>query len=332
MKGDVNIHEQFLRTLNERYPKKKELVNLISGLLNVEKDVIYRRLAGRVCFSAQEIGVIAKNLNISLDALMHNAKKMLWLPFIMESPLKVRSMEELYRIVEKSDFNVGNEEVPAQMGNIYHTLPLEFFAFFPILTKYMFFRWGYYFIGSEEFNDFSAWQPPEKLNNLCEKLVESYAYEKCFYIWDEALVWNLCREASTFHRMRIISDEEKIEIADALKKLLSQIEKTLNGTYAPRLMAKVKEVAFYVSSMHLGFNAVYMLSEINSYAVFHTNFSFSIIQNEPTLFVPLQQWIDSFKSTSTQLSGSGRTERRIFFDTQYRIIEHVLGGSDVPIY
>lgn len=329
---NVDIHEQFLRTLNERYPRKKDLVSLISGLLNVEKDVIYRRLAGRVSFSAQELGVIAQRLDISLDSLIRGSDSTLRLPFIMESPLKVRSMEELYRIVEESSSNIHAGGAHAEMGNIYNTLPMELFAFFPILTKYMFFRWGYYFVGSEEFNNFSAWQPSEKINDLCEKLVTSYAFEKCFYVWDEALVWNLCREVAGFHRMRIISDEEKVEIARSLKSLMSQIERTLNGAYTPKLIANVKEVSFYVSSMHLGFNAVYVFSKERSYAVFHTNFSFSMIENDPGLFDPMRQWIESFRSVSTQLSGSGRMERRMFFDTQYRTIEHILGVSEVPIY
>jgi hypothetical protein len=196
----------------------------------------------------------------------------------------------------------------------------------------MFFRWGYYFVGSEEFNKFSTWQPPEKLNDLCQKLITTYAFEKGFYIWDEALVWNLCCEIARFHRLRIISNEEKTEIARALKGLLLQIERTLNGTYVPKLMANLNEVSFYVSSMQLGFNAVYCFSEKTSYAVFHTNFSFSIIENDPGLFGPMRQWIDSFKNVSTLFSGSGRMERRMFFDIQYKTIEYLLRESNALFY
>jgi hypothetical protein len=329
---NVDIHEEFLRTLNERYPKKNDLVNIISGLLHVENDVVYRRLSGRVNFSAREMGLIASQLNISLDALMHGTKDTLRLPFVLEYPLRMRSMEELYDIVKESCNMLDNGGTSAVVGNIFHTLPMEFFQFFPILTKYMFFRWGYHFVGSEEFNNFSTWQPPEKINDLCNRLVDIYAFDECYYIWDEALMWNMCREIANFHRMRIISDTEKIEIAIALKSLLSRLERTLNGTYEPKLIANIGETSFYVSSMHLGFNATYLFSAKRSYAIFLTNFSFSMIKDDPDLFDPVRQWIDSFKNVSTQLSGSGRMERRIFFDTQYRVIDYILKLSDLPIY
>ena len=329
---NVDIHKEFLRTLHERYPKKSDLVNTVSGLLRVEKDVVYRRLSGRVAFSAQEIGRIAQALNISLDALIHTAKDTLRLPFLMEYPLKVRSMEELYTIIEESDNKLNSGGMPAVTGNIYNTLPMEFFLYFPVLTKYMLFRWGYHFVGSEEFNNFSAWQPPEKINHLRNKIEERYTFEKCYYIWDEALMWNMCREIANFNRMRIISDKEKTEIAGDLKEFLYQFERMMNGTYLPDLFANVKETSFYVSSMHLGFNAVYLSSVQKNYAVFHTNFSFSMIEDDPALFDPVRQWIDSFKNVSTQLSDSGRMERRLFFDTQYKVIDHILQLSDASIY
>ena len=63
-------------------------------------------------------------------------------------------------------------------------------------------------------------------------------------------------------------------------------------------------------------------------AFFQTNYSHCMIDNDLESFNKLKAWIDSFRHISTVLSRSGRTERRIFFDTQLKLIDLILDSRD----
>lgn len=63
----INLHDKFVAELNSKFPKKINLVNPVSNLLNLEKEPVYRRIAGKVNFSVQEMGILSAVLNISLN-------------------------------------------------------------------------------------------------------------------------------------------------------------------------------------------------------------------------------------------------------------------------
>lgn len=321
-----NLHDIFVEELYKRGSKKSDLINQISDILKLEKESIYRRMAGKVNFSVCEMGILAKAMNISLDSLLYNEYNNLqWLPFILESPLKLHSMDSLCDMIDftlKRIENINRDE-PGETGYIYNSLPLELFMYSPLMMKFMFFKWGNYFIKSEEFNHFSEWQLPYRLSTIIEKHEEAYNFKEAFYIWDNSLIWTLTKEIDNFHRMHIITTQEKDDIKNELKDILSVLEKTLNGTCVPKVPL-ASESAFYVSSINLGFTSSYYISGVKHFATLQTNFSFSVIENSKESFEKIKEWIKSFCNISTLLSKSGRIERRLFFDTQYNIINNVL--------
>jgi len=329
----IDLHEEFLNALNNKIPRKGDLVNEISDLLKIEKDAAYRRLSGKVMFSAREIGIVSDKLNISLDKLMmRSSNDILWMPFILEHPLKTRSMHSLYEVINQ---NLGRlEDVlkdSVEAGNIYNSLPMEFFFSSPMMTKFMFFKWGNYFVGTEEFDNFSEWEVPSEIWETKKRMQNFYNFEKIYYIWDEALVWNFCREVITMHKMNVLTTEEMKEIGIEFKEILSKIESTLNGSIVPSFPLP-PEMEFYVSSVHLGFTCCYFLSQYKYFVSFQTNFSFSMIDDSPESFSRLKSWMDSFRSISVLLSHSGRVERKLFFDSQYKVVDYMLKIADIPIF
>ena len=321
-----NLHDVFIEVLYRKEAKKVNLINQISDNLKLEKESVYRRMSGKVNFSVREIGILARAFNISLDSLLYKEVELQWLPFVFESPSKLQSMDSLYDMIE---FNLKqteeiNRHEPGEAGNVYNILPPEFYIHHPLITKFMFFKWGNYFVQSEEFSNFSQWRVPYRLNQIIEKYNDVYKFRKVFYIWDHSLIWTLTKEIYNFYRMHIITTQEKDDIKSELKEILSKIEKSLNGTYIP-FMPTPPEIAFYVSSMNMGFTSCYYVSGDKHLALFQTNFSFSMIDNSVESFEKIKEWIQSLCKISTLLSGCGRIERRLFFEKQYAIIDDILG-------
>lgn len=319
-----NLHEEFLKALQLKVPQK-DLAAKVGDILRIERDAAYRRLSGKVAFSVQEIGILAGRLNISLDKLIRINKERIWLPFILEYPMKMTSMDNLMDMGEAQLERIGAlKGNPRETGNIFSGLPMEFYLYSPILFKFMFFRWGHHFIGTEEFNNYRDWKIPERILAWPDKVRDIYHFDKAYYIWDEALLSNIAREVAGFYRMHIITVEEKNEIRESFKDMLNRIEKSLNGTYIPSYI-DVGEVDFYVSPVSLGFTSTYFMAGDSHVLELLTNFSFAVFEDDFESFKKMKQWLDSFKNISTMLSRGGRLERRVYFEQQRQIIDNILG-------
>ena len=320
-----DLQSRFISALNQRIPQKVHLADEVSDILRIERESALRRLNGRVNFSISEMGLLASVLNISLDSLLRSDTECQWLPLLLQSPLKHRSMEYLYNMIETNISNLKKIcQSPVEVGGVYNSLPLEFFAHYPLLMKFMFFKWGHYFVGTEEFNDFSRWEIPQNIAATVEKGQDvALNLGSPFSIWDSALIWTLSREISNFFRMHVITMQEKETIKQELKLLLIELEQSLNGTYSSNI-PMIPETSFYVSTMNVGFTSSYAISEIGCFILFQTNFTFSVLEGCYKSFNQLKEWINSLKNISILLSNSGRIERRLFFEAQHKIIDLML--------
>lgn len=318
----LDLHEEFLKVLCNKL-SKKDVVNVVAEILNLEKDAAYRRINGRVNFSAREIGVICNTLSISLDSLMAKNDRLTWLPFSLDQPLKSRSVDEVFDWVDLCIERASRCHLqPAERGNVYNTLPIEIFLNSPVLTKLMFFKWGHYFIGTKEFNYYADWELPRRAIDLQKRLSAVYFYDNTYYIWDDSLIAMLVREIRNLHVMHVITTEEMKEIKNALEEVLDKLEECLNGNYMPTVGIAPNSV-FYSCPVHLGFTCNYLTSGNMQSATLATNFSSCMIDDKET-FDRLKNWVDSFRNISTLLSQSGRLERRLFFEEQHKVISSML--------
>lgn len=275
--------------------------------------------------------MLSDSLNISLDRLMmQKDDRITWLPFLLQSPLRTdSSIDSLFDYIE-SDLDIieqiTNKDTsePVEMGTICYSFPLELCFYSPPLLKFILFKWGHNFLGTEEFNHYTQWEIPDRVSHIFQKMKRAYRFDKIYYIWDSSIIWILVNEIKNLYDMGILTDEEKNAIRDALKEMMYKSEQTLNGTYIP-IFDTETETDFYVSTQYTGFTNYYCMCGEKHFATFHTNFNFCRIDNDPEAFLKLKEWIDSFKMLSTKLSGSGRVERKRFFDMQHKTIDLVLG-------
>lgn len=317
----IDLHDEFIQALCTKEPKRAELVNKISDILRIEKESAYRRLAGKVHFSVREMGLLAHSFQISVDSLLHRDPEFQWMPFLLNSPLKIGKMDTLCELFVSNIQRL--EELcqkPCESGNVYSSLPVEFFIYYPMLMKFMLFKWGHYFIGTKEFDNFSAWQVPERLSSLKEKVENTCDFSSIFYIWDNAIIWTLLKEIEYFHKIFALTAEEKETLKQELKELLTNLEEFLNGTRLPGVPL-FQKMDFYVSAIQIGFTSSYFASEGQHKVTFLTNFSYAKIEDDYESFCRIKAWIKSLRATSVCLTGSGRAERRLFFDGQHKMVD-----------
>ena len=321
----LNLHEEFVKELNERIPQRSELISKISDILHIERESASRRLSEKVQFSVREMGIVSRELEISLDSLLYQNTPYHWIPLILESPLGSRNLKSLCSLME-STLAVMDEviqESPTEYGSIINALPLEYYIEYPYLRKFMFFKWGQYCIGTDDYNDFSTWELPDffvQLNKEIKPLVN--AIHHVMYIWDESLIWTLVGEINYFRKMNVISIEDMELIKNDLKELLVRLEKHLKGTL--ELDMHPQNLSFYISNINLGLTGWYLFSEEKKLSAINSHFVFSASNNSQQGHIRLKNWINSFKNISVLISGSGELERRLFFAKQHNIIDSFL--------
>lgn len=317
----INLHDAFIKSLHDKIPNKKFLVDRISDILNIEKEPASRRINGKVLFSVQEMGIVAKELGIVIDSLLHQEVKYQWVPILLGAPMSVGNMSDLTCIIENTlSCMLRISQKPTTFGTIFHTLPIELFCDYPYLTKFMFFRWGYYFVGIEEFDDFSGWELPTELMHFTSKINRiNVNVQKSLYIWDESLIWTFVREVNYLRKLHIINEKDTTNIREELKYMLDQLEKCLKLNSYPTVMGE--EVRFYFSNVNVGITSLYFSSDDQYLSTLQTSFSFSRLDESYENFRNIKSWVDSFKNISTLISGSGSLERRQFFRRQHRIID-----------
>ncbi|MCC8134706.1 MAG: hypothetical protein LIP04_14890 [Tannerellaceae bacterium] len=299
-------------------------MNLISEILCIEKEPASRRLSGKVLFTIREMGLLADVFTISIDQL-RSEDDQLWMPLGLNSPMqKVPSIEALSGLIETNfGHMVKMGEQGAESGNIYTSIPIEFYIPYPTLLKFMFFKWGHYFIGTEAYDHFSRWQLPVRMLNLHDKFKQIKNYSQVFYIWDNSLIWSLVGEIEFFHNMHVITTEERDAIRDELKELLFGLEEYLKGQGSWET-AWCEHMQFYISNLSMGFTCSNAASTDYSMTVFQTNFTFSQIRNSQEAYHKVKEWMKSLQSMSVQISQSARVERRLFFEKQHRVIDTLL--------
>ncbi len=69
LRMEKSLNEKFVDTLKERFPQKRQLVSVLSQMLHIEKEAVYRRLKDQIPFIFLEIARLGSCFKISLNIL-----------------------------------------------------------------------------------------------------------------------------------------------------------------------------------------------------------------------------------------------------------------------
>ncbi len=316
----MNLLENFINSLYEKINKRSELVLYIADVLSIERESANRRLNGKVQFTIQEMGKLCKKLGISIDCLMNNKN-----PNILPSlTTKTPMAGHLDDLVLGLEFETRKLEdiclEPVELGAAFSSIPLEFFSSYPTLEKFMYYKWGYFHVGSSEYDNYSSWEIPERLKKANQRLMMiDRKIKNRTYIWNPATVWSLAKEIKYFNNAHTIYNQDIDNIKADLHKMLDNIESKAKMS-ATQSGSKTE---IYISIINHGINLCYFKTENNFYITFDNYFLSLDYYDNRAYYSNLQEWITSMKKVSTLISGSGAMERRLFFEEQHNYIKDI---------
>ncbi len=316
----MDLLEKFINSLYEKINKRSELVLYISDVLSIERESANRRLNRNVQFTIQEMGKLSRKLGISLDSLMQDKDANVLPNMNMNMPMS----DHFEKMIEKIETLVSKLEKfcinPVESGTAFSSIPVEFFLPYPALEKFMYYKWGYFHVGSGEYDNYLSWEVPEKLKKINKRLLQvNDKIKHHIYVWNPLTVLNLVTEIKYFKKIHALNDEDTGRLKEDIHRMLDHIEnyaKTGGDTHDDK-------VEMYVSVINHGLNFYYLKTD-NNYLITSDSYLLSLYYyDEQASIVNIQQWIKSMKRISTLISESGAGERRLFFEEQHKYINGI---------
>jgi hypothetical protein len=310
------LYERFMESLRRKVSSKTMMVKMLTDILMIEKDAVYRRMRGEVNFTFSEIATIANQLGISLDAIVGTAS-----PTYRPSHLKINThgnpTDADYRSL--SDFNERiksiSDQPTAEIAEICNILPQLFYADLDMITRFSLFIWELTI--NEEGKHFQEITVPERTRKLYQELFHNMRCITSKFVLDSLVFQYMVNEIKynlSIHRME---PEDVLLIKEELHQLLDYTEKIcINGKFEEGGTAYM-----FISDVSIYNNYMYVECEDYHFSMVKVFILDSIISYDRKFFEQTKTCINAVKHVSTLISVSGGKSRTLFFDKQRKIVD-----------
>lgn len=316
-----DIHEEFVKSIRNAIIdkdmaalrlEKEKVVTVLSDILFLGREAVYRRLRGEVKFSLEEVAQIALSLDISLDTLMG-------------MKTRDKSVIELNFLDVKKDFRLTyhekvNEQVvgfasisskfnDSSLTSAFNRLPYILFLHYENIAKFRLFKWGYQ-MGAIQSLSFKEMEISKELVMAQRKLVfESQKIKETNFILSPNVFASLIHDINYFHYLGLIEKDDIMSIKEELTELLSEMEGyAISGEFSTK-----SAVNFFVSDLDLNFSS--LLLKYDKYFYTYVNiYDLGGIESQNQRLCDFQDaWIKAQKRYSKLITQSNEIERHRFF-------------------
>jgi hypothetical protein len=316
-----DFYSRFIQLLKEIIPERGELSRTLSEILSIEKMSVYRRLRGDISFTFAEIIAIARQLNISLDNIIHITSPYRSMPFSLHFQDYFNFNEIDYKMSEDyvKAIKIASDKPYSEFGSTSNTLPLHARIYFPPIFRFLMMKWMYQFGNANSILPYSKIEIPEKLSALHkEYLKEVQNIKYTFFIYHESVLLNLIRDIQYFKAIHLLTQEDVELLKRSLFKGVSIIEKLLiNGAFD-----NGNKVDIYVSEMNFETSYSYLKSENINLSMIDAYTLGAVTSMDAETTGIMKKWMQSIKRTSTIVSGSEKN-RIEYIEKQHQYIETI---------
>jgi hypothetical protein len=316
---NFNLFYKLVDELEKRFPQKNALVNVLTDLLLIEKESVYRRLRKEIPFTLAEAGVIAREFNISLDELMFGANE-------VETKYLWESYEEYYLFDKEklTKYNNFIKEVTTEDSSeaafIMNTFDPFFFSRFDYLTRFVIFKWMHKFCRDvlTRFEDIKPDEEYLRLKNETAELLKKID-SRC-YIIDPTFISNFINDIHYFESAGLI---ERESIESIKRDLFTVLDHLQASATAGQYIDTKSRFELYVANISIGQSCSYIGSEDNFLSVLISFELLTCSSQRKKNYEAVKNWFKRVKGLSTQISVSADKERFLFFNRQRALIENL---------
>ena len=320
------VCDYFLDLLNKKIPRRAELTRSLVGLLNIEKEAVYRRLRREVPFTFSEVVLIAKTWGLSLDSVVR-VDLSRSLPFCLQVTDYLNPSREDIQVLERFTgilrFISGDPR--AEFMEVSNLLPLSLHHGFAYLNRFSVFKWMYQYGDMQRMPSLVEVVLPGEIDALVEehnKLARGIS--RTFYVLDHMIFDYLINDIQYFASIYLILPEEVEKLKEDIRRLLDYLE-TLAAT--GRFPETGNRVYLYISPINFDTSYCCIEGETIKVSMIRTFVMNAMTSLEEKAFRRVKNGVLAMKRSSTLISESGEKHRIEFFERQRALVE----GLTIPL-
>ena len=317
----TQYYDNFLKVLEERFPRKSDLVNALMDVLHLEKESIYRRLRRDVLFTSEETMRIAAAWSISLDNIIcRNPGKTR--PFCCNMIEFVNPREADYELLEHYNRVIGiiGNDGNGKMVEVNNSLPRSLYGRSEPLTRFVTMKWFYKYGRPEEALSFSDIHITERMRAIdLEYIRRLHDVPEVHSIHDKYFVEHIVDDILYFRSVRMLTEDDVALLKSELLTLVDFMEDVAIKGYFPETGNKL---FFYLAHTWLESEYVLYASKDLSLSFVRILERNTVSSMDKKVFDRFINMVLSIKRSSVLMSGSNALQQTEFFTRQrVRIME-----------
>jgi len=316
-----NLNKIIITKILEGLSPNIRINDFLTDILGISTQSAYRRIKGEIPFNLNELSVLSKKLNLSIDEIIgyNNPKQAI---FLLQSESYVSGHETFYRMLSHyrdliiSASQSGMEESINTMNRLF----VVFSIGYKYLFKFYYYKWMHQTLKASMYFSFSQLEMPDDINSLHDEILRYTPYKTdVTFILDHNFFSGIVQEIEYFYMRRLITIEELALIREDISALLDLTERSIRtGT-----SGNGDRTSYYYSTLNIDSNTAYVKirDEIVSYFWIYQGGPIMTINSEVTAFHKV--WIDSLKKYSVLMTGSNERLQTEFIDRQRESLKRI---------
>lgn len=323
---DIRPHQiSFIATLKRAIPANLNLADEVSELLAISADSAYRRLRGETDITLEEMVLLAKTYNISLDSALMGSSKMVSFR-TNELSTEISGFAD-YLSVLHSDLKWIRQWPNAQITYAAEDLPVFYHFFFPQLARFKMVYWNKSILGNTQLN--SAFVEdvhiPDSWRSEVPKIIEVFSQMPSVEIWHEDTLKSTLKQIEYYTLVGYFKQKDTLNsLMEELENLINMVKMQAEHGYKFNPMSQsFLETPFdmYASEVMIGNNCVLLNSDVqNATYISYNTFNFIQTKND-TFNHQTIEWTKNLLSKSNRISEVSEIGRAKYFNRQLQQIE-----------
>lgn len=323
------LQTYLLETIESRYPKRADAIEALATLLHIGKDGIYRRMRGDSVMSPDEMELLARTYNISLDThVFRRSDAVMWSfnPFVKT----VHTFEDYLQQV-LTDANMINRLPNVEVMYATAEIPLFYYIFQPEIFAFKLYVWGrttwrFDWLEKRKFS-FDVIPPPllEKANEI-HKIYRNIGSQE---LWSLNILDNTLNQIE-FHvnsgafadpKDALLLMDKMLNLANHLETMAKIGKKFAYGT-SPEAAPNVR-FELYHNEMVYTNNTIFVKSPAARIVITTVGNPNFIKTTDERMCDYTENWLNGIIPSCNPISLSGEKNRKYFFDRLRRRIEAI---------
>jgi BetR domain len=322
------FQSQVINRLREKLEKKTQVSAELAGLFNISNASAYRRISGEQLFTIEELLLLMKHYNLSVDNLLNTKNNQ----YQFSGYLMDGTANSFYKYLE----NMGNslKMVADNNGSLAcfnKDIPIFYQFYFPELAWYKFYFWQKHILLVPEYQQikFDIKSCPKGLRDAGYYVYYNYQQINSTEVWNSESIHTTLRQLMYSRQIKELgsnTDMNKLlnqlqQVLDTIKQQAALGEK-INFSGNKKNSGYGKKYQLYYNEFFLADNA-YIANINGQYAGFINHSVINYLQTSDFVFTEhLKKHFQNILSKSKLIAGTNEKDREMFFNKITKKINH----------